>query len=175
MSTNRCDVCQGTFPTHRGMKIHRAVCLKKQHPNPVAQPEPDPDPPPQTQHQDSITNLQTPMGTRVADLPGFKPANLLPSKAMNGITGAAFVQQINNAYNIIIKWRANIMRLPTGKAGKEYITELAKWLEEFNKDTEFAPIALKVYHTLPSLLLQKPSKNSKSKEHLRKLEERLAL
>ena len=175
MSTNRCDVCQGTFPTHRGMKIHRAACLKKQHPNPVAQPEPDPDPPPQTQHQDSITNLQTPMGTRVADLPGFKPANLPPSKAMNGITGAAFVQQINNAYNIIIKWRANIMRLPTGKAGKEYITELAKWLEEFNKDTEFAPIALKVYHTLPSLLLQKPSKNSKSKEHLRKLEERLAL
>ena len=96
------------------------------------------------------------MGTRVADLPGFKPANLPPSKAMNGITGAAFVQQINNAYNMIIKWKANIMRLPTGKAGKEYITELAKWLEEFNKDTEFAPIALKVYYTLPSLLLQKP-------------------
>ena len=43
------------------------------------------------------------------------------------------------------------------------------------QNTELAPIALKVYHTLPSLLLQKPSKNSKAKEHLRNLEERLVL
>ena len=67
------------------------------------------------------------------------------------------------------------MKLPTGKAAKEYITELTSWLDHYNKNSEFAPIALKVYHTLPSLLLQMSSKNSKAKEHLIKLEERLAL
>ena len=94
---------------------------------------------------------------------------------MNNLKGVEFVQQINDAYNTIIKWRLNMMKLPTGKAAKEFVSELTTWLEHFNKNTEFAPIALKVYHTLPSLLLQKPSKNSKAKEHLKKLEERLAL
>ena len=94
---------------------------------------------------------------------------------MNNLKGLEFVQQINDAYNTIIKWRLNMMKLPTGKAAKEFVSELTTWLEHFNKNTEFAPIALKVYHTLPSLLLQKPSKNSKAKEHLKKLEERLAL
>ena len=62
----------------------------------------------------------------------------------------------------------------SGKAAKSFITELTFWLDHFNKNSEYQYyIALKVYFILPSLLLQKPSKKSKSKDHCRKLEERM--
>ena len=42
---------------------------------------------------------------------------------MNNLKGLEFVQQINDVYNTIIKWRLNMMKLPTGKAAKEFISE----------------------------------------------------
>ena len=164
--SHECDICQQTFPSFRGLKIHRAACIKKHPPNPGLQP---PDPTLQAQVPHHAAATPTP------DIPGYTPVNPLPSKPMNNTTGSKFAQQISIAYDTIIKWRPNMMKLPSGKAAKEYIRELTTWLEHFNNNTEFAPIALKVYHTLPSLMLQKPSRNSKSKEHLKKLEERLAM
>ena len=173
MSTNRCDLCQEPFPTIRGMKIHRAACIKKHPPiiNPSHQPDPPPDiadPPPNIAE---TTDNQT---STLPDIPRFTPVNHIPSKAIYNLEGSTFAQQINSAYESVLKWRGNLMMLPSGKAAKDFVLELSCWLEHFNNDTEFAPIALKVYHILPSLLLQKPSKNSKSRDHLKKLEERLA-
>ena len=65
--------------------------------------------------------------------------------------------------------------IPSGKARKEFITELSSWLNKFNNDTPFKSIALKVYMILPSLLLQKPSRKSKAKQHSAKLSQRLTL
>ena len=65
--------------------------------------------------------------------------------------------------------------IPSGKAGKEFITELSSWLNKFNNDTPLQSIALKVYMVLPSLLLQKPSRKSKAKQHSAKLSQRLTL
>ena len=48
-------------------------------------------------------------------------------------------------------------------------------LNHFNRGTNFQGIAIKVFMILPSLLLQKPSKTSKAKDHLKKLDERLAM
>ena len=59
--------------------------------------------------------------------------------------------------------------IPSGKAGKEFITELSSWLNKFNNDTPLQSVALKVYMVLPSLLLQKPSRKSKAKQHSAKL------
>ena len=65
--------------------------------------------------------------------------------------------------------------ITSGKAGKEFITELSSWLNKFNNDTHFQSIGLKVYMILPSLLLQKPSRKSKAKQHSAKLSQRLTL
>ena len=46
------------------------------------------------------------------------------------------------------------------------------WLEHFNR--EYKSIALKVYMILSSLLLQKPTRNSKARDHTKKLKERLS-
>ena len=61
------------------------------------------------------------------------------------------------------------------KAVKLFITELTTWLHHYNQDTQFQGIALKVFMVLPTMIMQKPSKSSKSKEHLIKLDERLKL
>ena len=59
-------------------------------------------------------------------------------------------------------------------AGKIYLREfISSCLKHFNLDLEYKSITLKVYMILPSLFLQKPTRNSKAKDHTKDLEERL--
>ena len=74
--------------------------------------------------------------------------------------------QVNKIYEEIVHMRRNIFKIPSGKAGKEYIKELTFWLRQFNSPkSELNSIALKAFMSLPTLILQKPSPNSKAKEH----------
>ena len=82
---------------------------------------------------------------------------------------------INSTYDDIIHWKKNLFKLPSGKAIRLFIDELSLWLDHYNRGTDFKCIALKVFMTFPYLLLQKPSKISKAKDHVKKLEERLRL
>ena len=76
---------------------------------------------------------------------------------------------------ILILWKKNLFKVPSGKSGKNFILELAKWLEHYNTKSNYQNIALKVFMALPALLLQKPSKTSKAKDHRNKLEIRFQL
>ena len=109
------------------------------------------------------------------NLPEFEPIDPDPESCFNNMEGTEFRDVIDNAYEEIIKWRKNLFKLPSGKAGKCFVKELTYWLEQYNKNTKFQGVAIKVFMTLPSLLLQKSSKNSKAKEHTSKLEERMKL
>ena len=108
-----------------------------------------------------------------ANLPKYECIIPYPLTNWHDFSGKEFVKKIDNIYNEITQWRKNLFKLPTGKAAKAFIIELTTWLEHFNKNSQFQCIALKVYMILPCLLLQKPSKNSKARDHIRKLEERL--
>ena len=59
-----------------------------------------------------------------------------------------------------------------GAAGKNY-NDVARLLKLWINDTLLRNIALKAVHVMPALLLQKPSKSSKSKDHHAVLEKRL--
>lgn len=63
----------------------------------------------------------------------------------------------------------------SGKAGKSFITELISWLKQFNSDSDLNSIALKAFMMLPSLILQRPSATSKSKDHCLAIERRFSL
>ena len=39
------------------------------------------------------------------------------------------VKDINAAFDEIILWKTNLFKVPRSKAGKNFILELAKWLE----------------------------------------------
>ena len=57
--------------------------------------------------------------------------------------------------------------VPTGAAGKKVIDETSRLLHQWTNNTPLKNIALKAIHVMPALLLQKPSKTSKAKDHLR--------
>ena len=111
----------------------------------------------------------------MANLPIFQPVEMTPTATYNNITGNDFVNTINNAYDQVRMWRKNVFLVPSGKHGKAFIILLTDWIQRFNNDSSFQGIALKTFMTIPSLMLQKPSAKSKTKEHNNALAARLEL
>ena len=108
-------------------------------------------------------------------IPPYVKITTIPSSSIYNVDGINFFEFSNKTYEEITKWKKNLFKLPSWKAAKSFISELSFWLEQFNRETTFQGIAIKVYMILPSLLLQKPSKTSKAKEHLKKLDQRLTI
>ena len=65
--------------------------------------------------------------------------------------------------------------LATGAAGKKYISETTRLMSAWLNDSPLKDLAFKAIHIMPNLLLQKPSKTSKSKDHTLPLERRMKL
>ena len=82
---------------------------------------------------------------------------------------------IDSIYNKIVFWPKNLFLLPSGACGKRYIKEITRLLNEWVSDSPLKDISFKAIVIMPNLLLQKPSKTSKSKEHQLPLERRLDL
>ena len=60
---------------------------------------------------------------------------------------------MSRLYDNIIHWIKNLFKLPAGKASLLFINELTIWLCHYNRSTPYKSIALKVFMTLPCLLL----------------------
>eukprot|EP00111_Clytia_hemisphaerica_P021772 TCONS_00064018-protein len=82
---------------------------------------------------------------------------------------------LNVVYEKIVFWRQNLFRLPSGNAGKRFIRELSRLINSWVEDSSIKTISLKAIMIMPALLLQKPSRKSKSKEHATALSKRLDL
>ena len=65
--------------------------------------------------------------------------------------------------------------VPSGKQGQAFVSELAKLYGSFGEATSMESIALKAAMVLPSLILQKPSRQSKTKDHILCIQRRLQL
>ena len=63
--------------------------------------------------------------------------------------------------------------LSTGKAGKHYIDEITRLMNAWTNDSPLKEIAFKAIMVMPNLLLQKPYKESKSKDHCKALARRM--
>ena len=87
--------------------------------------------------------------------------------------GKEITEDVNNIYEQIVFWRKNLFLLPTGKAGKRYIDETNRLFGEWLRDSPQKSIALKAIMIMPGLILQKPSKNSKARDHLLALKRQL--
>ena len=71
--------------------------------------------------------------------------------------------------------KKNLFLLPTGKVGKLFIDELTKLFNAWIVDSPLKKKAMKAAMIMSSLLLQKPSKESKSKDQLKALEQTMEL
>ena len=68
-----------------------------------------------------------------------------------------------------------VFKVPSGRVGKLFVHELARLFLVYAEGTTLESIALTAAMTMPSLLLQKPHRSSKVKEHIHCLECRLKL
>ena len=84
-----------------------------------------------------------------------------------------FEANLSTIYEQIVYWRKNLFLLPSRKAGKQYIDETTKLMNEWLIESPLKDIAFKATLIMPNLLLQKLSKNSKAKDHLKALERHL--
>ena len=85
-----------------------------------------------------------------------------------------FEENIKSCYKEIVKWRKNLFLLPSGRAGKDFILEMKRLIDLFVNKTPYAHFALNALMVIIPLLLQKPSKSSKSSDHSKYLSKRLA-
>ena len=186
-----CEICRREFNSLRGLNIHLSYCSKNVttiinyrnskdniefydtvETNNVVQAS-------NIIEQDEINiehvndNPESIKPALKPSLPVFSVVDRIPDKQCYGIGPNEFVTLIDNAYDEIVQWRKNLFKLPSGNAAKEFIAELTKWLEHFNRGTDFEGIALKVFTILPNVIMQKPSKDSKAKDHVKKVEDRL--
>ena len=120
--------------------------------------------------------------TKAVDLPRAEQPNIPPVGTSSGdiakakwgkLRGLDILSNVNAAYTRVVKWQRNIFQVPSGKAGKAFIEELTKAVSYFTASSNLEAVAITMIMILPPLLLQKPSKNSKSKDHVSYLIKRL--
>jgi hypothetical protein len=89
--------------------------------------------------------------------------------------GHVFCEKINLAFEEVIHWRRNLFQVPSGSIGKAFVSELARLFQAYADSSTLECIAMKATTVLPILLLQKPSRTSKSKDHVKHLQRRMDL
>ena len=123
--------------------------------------------------QDTTQRPQSSIQLNLPDYAVFRTE--IKNKTWGNISHESFCDTINGVHYEIVHFRRNIFNVPSGRAGKAFIEELAFWIKQFNSNSDLNSVALKAFMVLPTLILQKPSAPSKSKEHSAVIERRLNL
>ena len=150
------NTCGRGFTTNRGLLLHLNACRRKQG----------------QQSLQLEANDDQEKSHRLQDMPR-EPVN--EPFCWDEKPGTTFVNKLNNAYNKIVYWRKNLFLGPTGALGKSFINKMTRMINAWVYDTPIKDIALKALQVMPALLLKKPNKNSKSKDHLKSLERRFEI
>ena len=103
------------------------------------------------------------------------PQSCEPCFAWGNCEGAMFQDAIVDVYKIVVHWRRNIFRVPSGKAVKLVVRELTLLFQAYAEASTLESVAITAAMVLPSLILQKPHPLSKVKEHIECIERRLKL
>ena len=107
-----------------------------------------------------------------SELPEFLPA-MEPPFIWGPSVSVTFMNSLIAAYSAVVHWRPNLFKVPFGKVGKPFVSELARLFKAFASSSAMESVAMKAAIVLPTLLLQKPSFKSKVKEHSVCLDRRL--
>ena len=87
----------------------------------------------------------------------------------------AFSDNLDAVYDKVVFMRQNLFKLPSGGPGKDFVREISRLLSAWNSKSNLKAIAWKCIMVMPTLLLQKPSASSKSRDHKAALQRRLIL
>ena len=82
---------------------------------------------------------------------------------------------LKEVYNEIITWRRNLFMIPLDRSGKELVPEFAEMIGQFANGAPNGVSTWAAITVASHLLLQKPSPQSKAKDHVEHLTRRLGL
>ena len=153
----RCGICIRTFKTNRGLLQHLNFCRRRN-----------------SDLEQTVIEPEV-RGNHSYDYGEGHSDGDQERFYWNKVAGSRFEALIHDAYEKIIQWKRNIFMLPTGASGMKYINETTRLFNLWVNNTPYELIGLKAIHVMSALLLQKPSKSSKPKEHLEALTRRLSL
>ena len=117
-------------------------------------------------HQDKLLQIQ--------HLPKFQPSastNDFVSQKWGLLSDIK--DKLERAYLKIVTWKRNLFKLPSGPSGKSYIAELQRLIDLWVNKTPLESVALLAQSVFGPIMLQKPSRTSKNRDHIKYLTERL--
>ena len=167
--------CQGCLPQRLGHCINVTLPLQRSSPETstasiadesVAMP-PD-DVLSQSSDEDEVSRANI-------DVTWPSPALQPPNFTWGSCSGEVFCTKINLAYEEVVHWRRNLFQVPSGSTGKAFVSELARLFQAYADSSSLECIAMKATTIMQILLLQKPSRTSKSKDHVAHLQRRMEL
>ena len=91
---------------------------------------------PQTQEEDSHTSTSPDQSHPTAtdnspDLTWPLPSMEVPNFVWGTIHGEELCALVNQAYEEVVHWRRNLFQIPSGSAGKAFMTELARLYQAY--------------------------------------------
>ena len=89
--------------------------------------------------------------------------------------GSDMLKTITRIYDEVIHWRHNLFIVPPSNAGNLFVHELARLFQAFADGSSMECICMKAITILQVLVLQKPSRTSKNKDHIKHLKRRMDL
>ena len=88
-------------------------------------------------------------------------------------SGPEMFNLINEVYDEIIHWRHNLFLAPHGNVGNSFVQELARLFRAFAEGSSLECVCMKAVTVLQILTLQKPSRTSKTRDHINHLRRRM--
>ena len=107
----------------------------------------------------------------IPDLAPFTTAN--NQFKWGEIDGIKISADIDLIYSEIVHWRQNLFKIPSGRQGKSFVQEMAHLFISYREASAIEGVALKAAMILPAMILQKPFKTSKTKDHMKCMERRM--
>ena len=101
-----------------------------------------------------------------------------PSFAWGEMDGESFFHSITCCYDEVIHWKKSLFRLPSGKSGRAFVSELCRLFRAYASGSALECVAMKAIMVMPVLLLQRPhhwSRNDDNIVHLSHLSRRMDL
>ena len=121
------------------------------------------------------SNTSTAPDQNSSDLTWPLPSLEVPNFVWGNVPGEELCALMNQAYEEVVHWRRNLFQIPSGSTGKAFVTELARLYQVYADGSSLESMSMKACTVAPILLLQKPSRTSKSKDHVNHLQRRLDL
>ena len=76
------------------------------------------------------------------------------------VSSERYINSVKIAYSEVVHWRRNIFSVPSGKAGRAFVSEMAGLFRSYAEGSALESIAITAAMILPPLLLQTEIKSS---------------